>query len=268
VAAILTTDELLVAQRPPTALFKTMAQQSSLVWSSPWQVAGLPGAGATPPAGAGALCDSLTVGALPLPTLTAGQDAYLSLLDLVLQGSGCVLLADRLVATSGLSGIVTTAQAVNTPALSSRYADNVGNMLALEWYAATGATNVSFTVSYTNQAGVAGQVASGTFANASVPAGRVVFVPLAAGDTGVRSVQSVTLGTSTGTAGNFGVTLYRQVALVGAGTSAVGVTKDFLALGLPKIANATTGGACLVPLVNNATTQQIITQGSYVVAVK
>jgi hypothetical protein len=72
------------------------------------------------------------------------------------------------------------------------------------------------TVSYTNQAGVSGRTtavqAIGGSGNSST--GRMIFLPLQAGDTGVRSVESVTLIATTGTAGNFGVALFKILGAV------------------------------------------------------
>lgn len=123
------------------------------------------------------------------------------------------MLVDRLVHTSGLSGTSVAAQAVNSTALTRR-TDGVGVMVAIEVYTQIGATPQTATISYTNQDGTAGR--SGTI---SIPANALAneFIgpmTLQAGDTGVLSVQTVTLGGSTGTAGNFGVTLYYILATI------------------------------------------------------
>jgi hypothetical protein len=75
------------------------------------------------------------------------------------------------------------------------------------------------TVSYTNSDGTAGRTAILTaIAGAQIPAtavvGTVVFFGLQAGDKGVRSIQSVTLGTSLVT-GTISMMITRQVAMVG-----------------------------------------------------
>lgn len=132
-------------------------------------------------------------------------------------GQGAYLLVDRLSHQGGLSGTTTTAQTTNLPtAALTRYTDGVGVMAALTIYTDVGTTAVSPTISYTNQAGTSGQT-SGSFQFGGTgwdDAGRTFIVPLAVGDTGVRAVASVTLGVSTGTAGAFGVTLFKPLAMI------------------------------------------------------
>lgn len=122
------------------------------------------------------------------------------------------ILVDRLVHSGGLSGTTTGAQTTNLPtAALTRYTSGEGVFAALEIYTTIGTTATTATVSYTNQAGTAGQtspafVFGGT---GNRTAGTMIIIPLADGDTGVRSVESVTLAASTTTAGNFGVTLFK-----------------------------------------------------------
>lgn len=125
------------------------------------------------------------------------------------------VLIDRLSHQGGLSGTVTTAQTTNLPtAALTRYTSGVGVYAALEVYTAVGATDALWTVSYTNQAGTAGRTASWLMAD--TPGGNSFHpIPLVGSDTGVRSVESVTLTPSTGTAGNFGVTLFKPLVWFG-----------------------------------------------------
>lgn len=127
---------------------------------------------------------------------------------------GPVMLMDRLADVSGLSGIVITAQTCNL--VPTRYTTGENVMAAVQIYTAVGATATTLTIRYTNQAGVAGQVSKpvvfgGTTANAAL---QIIPIPLADGDTGIQSVQTVTVLASTATAGNFGITLYRPLAVM------------------------------------------------------
>jgi hypothetical protein len=142
---------------------------------------------------------------------------YINHLNLMLGANwGTVILIDRLAHQGGLSGIVLN-QATNLPtAALTRYTGSyVGVMAAAEVYTAIGATGVFISGSYTNQAGLAGR----TFSSANFgatgfnTAGRFIILPLAAGDTGVRSVQSISISATTGTAGNFGITLFKPIAI-------------------------------------------------------
>jgi hypothetical protein len=131
--------------------------------------------------------------------------------------TGVYFIIDRLSHQGGLSAIVTTAQTTNLPtAALTRYTDGVGVMIGLTLYSAIGATATTVTASYTNQAGTAGKTTvaqsfGGSFTN---NAHRMIFLPLEAGDTGVRSVESVTVSATTGGAGNFGVTLFKILGAI------------------------------------------------------
>lgn len=182
-------------------------------WYSHWKSAGVPAAGATPASGAGEAPTSATTGAIKFSNPSGSDKKHL--LRLLAGGSvsGILMLVDRLVHTSGLSGTSVAAQAVNSVALTRR-TDGVGVMVAIEVYTALGATPRTATISYTNQDGVAGR--SGTI---SIPATALASefigpMTLQADDTGVLSVQTVTLSGSTGTAGDFGVTLYYVLATI------------------------------------------------------
>lgn len=125
-----------------------------------------------------------------------------------------MIVADRLSHQGGLSGVVTGAQTTNLPtAALTRYTSGVGVMAALEIYTAIGSSSTSVTVSYTNTTPTAGQISPaiqwGTTGFREIS--RFFPLPLAAGDIGVTSVESVTVPASTSTAGAFGVTLYKPL---------------------------------------------------------
>ena len=140
---------------------------------------------------------------------------------------------------SGFSGIVATAQAVTSfPTLTRPDANGTGLEIWIECYTATGATAANITVQYTNSDGVAGRSTVPTAHIPSMPANRMYRVPLQAGDTGVKSIQSVTLSGTTG-AGSFGVTLLRKIAVTGTAIANVPVVNDFAALGMPLVQSGT-----------------------------
>jgi len=104
----------------------------------------------------------------------------------------------------------TDAQAMLTGSSLPRYTDGVGvQMMAISVAGRTGGQ--SFTVSYTNSDGVAGRTSQTVVQNTAGAIGSVVtsaratngaagpFIPLQRGDSGVRSIESVTmLGTDVG----------------------------------------------------------------------
>lgn len=126
-------------------------------------------------------------------------------------GSGAALvLIDRLVTVGGLVGNVITAQTVNTPSLP-RYTTGAGVWAMVEGFGNSGSAG-NVTMSYTNQAGTASRTSKAIGFTAGQNSARII--PLQATDTGVRSVQSATLTASTGTAGNWGITLFRPITFL------------------------------------------------------
>ncbi len=124
--------------------------------------------------------------------------------------TGYMMIVDRLVEGGGLNATLTSSQTVNTPALT-RYTSAVGVLAAIELYVAIGATATIATIDYTNSgnASKSCEVAIGGTGLREV--GRTIICPLAPGDVGVKSVQSVQLTATTATAGNFGVTLFKPL---------------------------------------------------------
>ena len=141
----------------------------------------------------------------------------------------------------------------NTTALT-RYTTGAGLRAALVVRTTTGATAHNVAISYTNQAGTSGKTLpvtvactasaitphithSGTAANNYGP-----FLPLASGDTGVRSVQSVTLSAAS-LAGTAALCLYRPLAVLPLTTLGVAAERDLMNQlpSLPRVHD----GACL-----------------------
>ncbi len=139
-------------------------------------------------------------GCLYIPTPASG-DNYLA----GFEGSASVAcqlwLFDVLWVNTGIVVTTTTAQAITPAALPARDANGATNGHGvwaglLVTAATTNAAIISnTTISYTNQDGTAGRTATLGFPATAV-IGTVCWFRLAAGDTGVRSIQSVTLGTS------------------------------------------------------------------------
>lgn len=165
-----------------------------------------------------ALDDTSDVAIGPLPTVNTGRLTLLGARASPGGNSGvCLIVADVLNQSGGLNATLTTAQTTNLPtAALTRHTSGEGVMAGLIPYALLGTTATTFTVSYTNQAGTSGQISTATAIGNSGfrEAGVMLPIPLAAGDTGVRSVESVTLAASTGTAGNFGVVLFKPLAMI------------------------------------------------------
>jgi hypothetical protein len=161
-------------------------------------------------------------GSLRLPT--ASGSLYLTYASVVGSVVHSSWLADVLWVNSGLVVTTTTAQAIAAPvALPARDLNGASNGHGV-WagiLVTTATTNAGVitntTMSYTNSAGVAGRTATIASFPATAVIGTVVWFQLAAGDTGVQSIQSVTLGTSYGGGAIsiiLAVPLYNQAILV------------------------------------------------------
>lgn len=212
----LTTMDGVVAAMPGQIrpLFKASATtEGAGTWHSLFLLAGNPGAGSTPTTGTGAIPTSATTGAIPFTNPVSGN-TYLGRLEAVGGTAGTLIIYDRLWHNSGQVGNITTSQVVNS--LSLTRPNSNGDQVELwgEVYTAMGATASTFTATYTNSAGTGSRSATYTMPANALSVGQMFPFLLAAGDTGVRSVQSVILSVSTGTAGNFGLTLLRRIASI------------------------------------------------------
>jgi hypothetical protein len=205
--------------------------------ASLWTYDGQPGAGVAP--GAVAVASSATNGALKQANASGGREKFLYSAWATGLVAGTLVLYDRLLHQSNLSGTSTSAQTVQgtgtpTPALT-RYTDGLGNIAWVEIYTIIGATGTTVTMSYTNQNGdtaTSAAVAIGGTGFREVT--RCVFLPLATGDRGIQSVRTMTLAGTTGTAGTLGVTVARPIAYIGIGAPGGGGWRDF-STGLPGI---------------------------------
>ncbi len=185
-------------------------------WSSTWARTGLPSAGATP--GAAAICDRATLGGIGQVNKSAGeQRAWLRNFGTAHISAGssqiAIMLVDRLAHMGGLNGTLTTAQAVGTPTLT-RSTSGVGVVAATEIYTAVGATPANATLVYDSDSGTGHTSPATAFVDAgtnSNAASAMTVCSLASGDKGVKAVTSVQLSANTGTAGSFGISLYKPL---------------------------------------------------------
>jgi hypothetical protein len=125
------------------------------------------------------------------------------------------VIIDRLSEQGGLDGTVTTPQATNLPtAALTRYTSGEGVCAGLEIRTSIGTGGSTVAASYTNTTPAAGRTTEAVSFGVANRNGGGTFVPLPlqGGDTGVKSVETVTLSGSTGTAGNFGLVLYMPLS--------------------------------------------------------
>lgn len=201
-----------------------------------WQFEGAPSAGAKPP-GTVAVPDNTTDGGLKQTDPTGGRSKYLTGAGNWWSGcQGMIVIYDRLLHISGLSGIVTTAQAVGGTLTRYATTEAWANQVFVEIYTAIGATGTTISMTYTDQDGNTGNTGGTATIGGTGHSeqGRFIQLPLAAGDTGVRAVADVTLAATTGTAGEFGIVIARPIAVIEVTQLGGGGLQNFLA-GIPEI---------------------------------
>jgi hypothetical protein len=189
--------------------------------------AGFPGAAVAPTSLNGAALTSYA-GQIPFPAAVSGDYVELSEFSATQGGSvGGVWLMDRLWHNGTISSTTTTNQAITHPGLPARDRSGSSNgdgvFLGIEVSTATGngSAVTNMTATYTDSDGNGSLTATVTSFPATAVAGTFVPFNLAAGDTGIRSVQGLTLGTSL-VSGTVHLVMYRPIAYVPLAVAGVG----------------------------------------------
>lgn len=185
-----------------------------------------------------ATADATIAGAPYLPDPSSGN-YYLVSATAAASVAGMPFVMDLIWFNTGLTVTTTTAQAITPPTLGARDAD--GSTNGEGWQAAilvttattNGAAITNTTLSYTDSDGNTGNTATISSFPATAVAGAFIPFQLAAGDRGIRTIASVTLGTSYG-GGAISLVLYRPLAYVSAPVANIGGTIN--------VVNASPGG--------------------------
>lgn len=268
--AITTLDGVIAGMLPPRQFIKTSGTlEAAGVYYSPVYVAGAPGAMAAPASGLSGAAITSRTGLINVPTPGAGN-SYLGGLAVFATVAGTYELIDRLWDNSGLVVTTTTAQTITSAAWPARDADGAvdGRQVSVGIEVRTATTNAgaitNMTFSYTNSLGVSGK--TGTIPSFPVTAAIGTFVEgyLAAGDEGIQSIQSWTLGTSLA-AGAVHLVAFRRIGLpANCGGPGFGRDLDAVGCGFTRLYD----GTCLQPLwMPSATTavtvnsRVLVTQG-------
>lgn len=245
-------------------------------WYCTSKDAGYPGAWAPGTPGVnGRVTDGTTAadyGCIPIPNAATGAN-YLTALEMAASVNHTNDFFDCLWVNSGLVVTTTTEQTITTPTLPARDVNGTTNgegcTIALLITAAStlAAAGANLTVRYTNSKGVASRVATlSAIAGSQVPAtpviGTIVWFQLAAGDTGVQSIQGITLGTSMLT-GSISLMICRDISTIG--TSVVNVSTPKI-IGAPGI--RLYNGSCLLHNILCSATTATFFSGSLAVMEK
>ena len=206
--------------------------QGNGVWHRTWNQAGIPGAGSEPAAGsgtpgAGGTAYSNTAGSINVPNqspatkhvlvwgMAGGSTATASAAD----GRVAYALQDRLVGVGAISIATTGVKNLNTVALP-RYTSGAGLEVWAEVTTTVtgGGAPAIHLSSYTNASGTAGQSGAVYTMPTNPVAGSMYPIPLADGDVGVQSIQTLTVDTL-GTSGVINIIIVKQLGASIMGTS-------------------------------------------------
>lgn len=197
--------------------------------------------------GGGALLTSYP-GQIPFTNPSGSNKSYLARLSFTSRARTAIILCDRIWHNSGFNVTTTSSQSftvggvscpdftrdINNGANASKYGEGV--FVGIEYYAAM-SSSATITVNYTNSDGVSKTGTIGSL-NTSMTTGNFEIMNLAAGDTGVRSIQSASISAAAAS-GTISFVAFRPIAVLG---SILGYTTsaiDALTSGFPELFNNT-----------------------------
>lgn len=267
--AITTLDGVISGMRPPEEIYKVgVSMQTAGFWHSKFYEAGRPGAGTIPTVSITGTALSSTAGQIPWSDPVSGN-SYLARFEASPSGPGAAMLADRLWHNAGITVTSVGTQNINSAAWPARDRDGSTNgenvLVAMEVTATLGnaAGIATCTLSYTNSAGTASRTATLAMIPTTAQAGTFLTFALQAGDTGIRSIQNITLGTSL-VSGSISLVAYRQVAMVPMPQANTGAAVDAISSGFPRLYNGSVLFVCWLASSGtpvDLTGQFIVTQG-------
>jgi hypothetical protein len=271
-SAITTLDGVISGMRLPDYYLKVGAtMEAAGVPHSLFYTSGMPGAATANAQALGGV--ALTTGCATcsgqMPFQNPGSgNSYLARLSATCTTNGTLILADRLWHNDTIAETTTTGQTITSATWPARDIDASTNgngvLVAIEVSTATtnGAAIANTTLTYTNQAGTGSRTATITSFPATAVAGTFIPFQFQAGDTGARSIQTLTLGTTYG-GGTIHLVAYRIIGQVEC-IANVGAAIDAVSGGLPRLFNDTVPFLIFIPSATTATTiqgQMVRTEG-------
>ena len=209
-------------------------------WQSLWPATGIPEAGGNTASGKanGRVLTKSTTGALPFTNAPNGLKTYVTGTDVFSNttalSNGMLLLVDRIsdcqIAHNEATGAFTGLDATSRLGPTSGNGD--GCMIFLEVTNTFSAASNNLIFTYTNQVGTGSRTSATVATTASMGNARSavlgsLWVPLQAGDTGVRSIESMTLSSGTAT-GNLNVCLMKPLAAFAIYNNNQLISRDFI----------------------------------------
>ena len=264
--AITTRDGALAGMRPPEDILKVGAATVVGRHYSPFYVAGRPGAASAPSPGIAGAALTTYAGQIPFTNPGSGN-SYLARFSAACNVLGTLMLCDRLWHNSGITVTANTSQTVNSVAWPARDANGSTNghgvMIGAEVSTVMGAGTPTWTMGYTNSAGTAGRSIVTAAQSATMAVGSFIPIQLAAGDVGVRSIQTWQQS-ATMTSGVYHLVAYRILARLPVTTANIDTAVDAISGGFVRLYDNTVPFLLWLPATTTAPTLQgqlIVTQG-------
>lgn len=229
-------DNYIASAKQKITLCKTAARTTiANAWFSLFELAGNPGAGtlAGTSTTAGVVPDDTTAGFPGVNAFGGSALGYLSRIEFA-NTVPCRFSVYDLLWKAGAYAFNASATVTAPPSYSGRLPNTDYSGLEIWIECVTAFTgNLSVAVTYTNQAGTTAHT-TGTFASGSaLTVGRMMQLPLAAGDTGVQKIESVTA--TVASAGTFNVYVMRPLWSGRIPVANGGDVHDMLRTGLPRV---------------------------------
>ena len=203
-------------------------------WVTHFDIAGSPGAGtlSVGNTAAGTVPTSATAGFPPITAFAAGATGYLACVNFGAAAVCRYRLFDCLFRAGAYAFNANTTLAAQ-PSYSARLPNGSYAETQLWFEAVTLFTGTPVvTVTYTNQAGVAGRTTGAITLASAFKLGRLQQLPLQAGDTGIQKIDSVTCATAS--VGTFNLLVFRPL-WSGRIDLATQYVNDFTETGLPVV---------------------------------
>lgn len=233
--AIASFDQAIAAAKQYLSVAKTAVRPSiAASWFSVFDLAGSPGAGvlAGTSTAAGVVPTDATAGCPTIDAFGASALGYLWQLEYGCSVA-CRLKLFDMVFKAGAYAFNAAQALTGQPSYASRMPGGSYSDTQIWIEAVTAFTgNLTVTITYTNQSGVTGRTAT-LATGTALTVGRLMQVPLQAGDTGVQEITNVA-GT-VATAGTFNVLVLRPLWSGRCRTANDGDVHDFTKTGMPQV---------------------------------
>jgi hypothetical protein len=254
--AITTLDGALAGMQYPREIIKTATP--TLVAGRPhslFYLAGSPGAAVAPSPGISGAALTTYSGQIPFTNPVSGN-SYLARLQGQATIAGTLLLCDRLWHNSGMSITSTSPQTINSVAFPARDANGTingeGVLIGVEVSTIWGAGAPTLSIVYTNPSDVGSKTGTGIITGITLSAvGAFYMIGLAAGDTGVKSIQTYTRSASS-TSGVEHLVAYRILARLELTAANTPNAIDALTAGFPRLYDNTVPFVLFIPSTTTA----------------